>query len=471
MSNPKSLYDDSNLDSILKRALMLKDHSLRDKLTAPQIAEILSYPENAGKGKVGQLVELFHFGIATNSFAQPDFPKVGVELKTTPLKQTGSGLRSKERLVLNIIDYEKENVSSFEASSFWKKNKLLLLMFFLWIKGQLPIDHVFKDIKYWDFALKSKDLEIIQADWEIISKKIAENRAHELSEGDTNYLGACTKGATAESSYRRQRDSGAPPAKQRAYSLKSKYVNMMLDPALLRGMEPIVKGPEELKTNTLEELVTQRFSKFYGKNVDDIVEEVGAHDLNADAKNFYASLTKVILGISPSKEIEEFEKADITVRTVRLQADGLPKESVSFRHFDFLELVKEEWETSDFLAELERRFFFVFYKYTGDQLSLRRAKFWTMPTADIEKAKRVWSKTRDLLLAGRIVSSVTQTGIRRTYFPSSKDNPVGHVRPHGRDRDDMLPLPVADRLTGMPNYTKQSFWLNAAYIKDQIAHS
>lgn len=469
MSNPKSLYDDSSLDSILDRALLLKDRSLREELTAPQIAEILCYPDNAGKGKVGQLVELFHFGIATNSLAQPDFQKVSVELKTTPLKRTASGLRSKERLVLNIIDYEKENISNFEASSFWKKNRLLLLMFFLWIKDQHPIDHVFKDIKYWDFASKYKDLEIIRGDWEIIAKKIAENRAHELSEGDTNYLGACTKGATAESSYRRQRRSGAPPAKQRAYSLKSKYVNMMLDPALLSGMEPIIKVPEELKTKSFEEIVIERFATLYGKNVDYIVNAVGADDLNPDAKNFYANLTNVVLGISPSKQAEEFEKADITVRTVRLKPDGLPKESVSFPHFDFLKIVDERWETSDFLAELERRFFFVFYKYTGNQLFLQRVKFWTMPAEDIENAKRVWSKTRELLLAGRIVSRVTRTGIRHTHFPSSTENPVGHVRPHGRDRDDMLPLPVPDRLTGMPNYTKQSFWLNAAYIKNQIA--
>ena len=33
------------------------------------------------------------------------------------------------------------------------------------------------------------DLEIIKKDWELIKQKIANGKAHELSEGDTFYLG------------------------------------------------------------------------------------------------------------------------------------------------------------------------------------------------------------------------------------------------------------------------------------------
>jgi DNA mismatch repair protein MutH len=65
-----------------------------------------------------------------------------------------------------------------------------------------------------------------QKDWELIKQKIAEGKAHELSEGDTFYLGACTKGANA-SSVRKQPFSEIP-AKQRAYSLKQGYVNHII---------------------------------------------------------------------------------------------------------------------------------------------------------------------------------------------------------------------------------------------------
>ena len=41
-------------------------------------------------------------------------------------------------------------------------------------------------------------MKIIKDDYEKIVRKIQNGRAHELSEGDTMYLGACTKGATAK---------------------------------------------------------------------------------------------------------------------------------------------------------------------------------------------------------------------------------------------------------------------------------
>ena len=45
---------------------------------------------------------------------------------------------------------------------------------------------------------------IIKKDWELINQKIKDGKAHELSEGDTFYLGACTKGSTAAKSLRKQ---------------------------------------------------------------------------------------------------------------------------------------------------------------------------------------------------------------------------------------------------------------------------
>ena len=48
------------------------------------------------------------------------------------------------------------------------------------------------------WKLPEKDLLIIRQDYETIIKKIKRGEAHLLSEGDTMYLGACTKGASAE---------------------------------------------------------------------------------------------------------------------------------------------------------------------------------------------------------------------------------------------------------------------------------
>jgi len=43
-----------------------------------------------------------------------------------------------------------------------------------------------------------------------------------------------------------------------------------------------------------------------------------------------------------------------------------------------------------------------------------------------------------------------------------------HVRPHAQNANDTYPLPVADKLTGLTDYTKHCFWINASYVRDEI---
>ena len=87
-------------------------------------------------------------------------------------------------------------------------------------KGDFKIDEAVL------FSFPEEDLAVIERDWETIMNKIRAGKAHELSEGDTLYLAACTKGETA-ASVRRQPFSEVP-AKQRAYSLKASYMTQIL---------------------------------------------------------------------------------------------------------------------------------------------------------------------------------------------------------------------------------------------------
>ena len=65
-----------------------------------------------------------------NSKSEADFFEIGMELKSSPLKRLKNNeYRSKERLVLSIIDYLKIVEQSFEESDFWKKNANILLIF------------------------------------------------------------------------------------------------------------------------------------------------------------------------------------------------------------------------------------------------------------------------------------------------------------------------------------------------------
>lgn len=457
-------FDSSSVNSIVTYAKKLKNKSLREACGSE--IENNSY---SGKGRFGQILEKFYFGYEPNPNSEPDFLEASLELKSSPLKTLKNGdFRSKERLVLNRINYCEVHKEKFEESSFWEKNRHLLIIFYLHDKEKDLLDYLIKLVDDWEYT--NQDLIIIKKDWELINQKIKEGKAHELSEGDTFYLGACTKGSTAEKSLTKQPNSEIK-AKSRAYCLKQGYVNHIIasiaqEQNTVYGK--IIEQPEIIEeVRSIEEIVYLKFQPFYGKSPKQIEKELGI-ELNQKAKSYFANLTNAILGLELGQKIEEFEKADIQVKTIRLKENNLPKEDVSFPTFEYEKLINTNWEDSDFLNILESKFFFVFYQFEGENLILRKVKFWNMPYSDIIEAKNVWKEMVKTVLNGKIVKEITKKGIRKTYFPKKNQNKVCHVRPHANNRDDTFALPVKDKLTGFTAYTKHSFWLNASYIKEKI---
>lgn len=454
-------YNPKDKKSVIDYAKLLKGKTLR------QICDPLILEHNyTGKGNFGQILEKFYFGYDPNSKSEADFFEIGMELKTSPLKRLRNNeYRSKERLVLNIINYVEVVNQQFEKSDFWKKNANILLIFYLHQAGYDILDYLIKLVDEWNFP--NTDLEIIKKDWELIKQKIADGKAHELSEGDTFYLGACTKGANANST--RKQPFNDIPAKQRAYSLKQGYVNHIIASIANEATGiygKLIPSVAVAKKLTIEEIVVSKFKPYYGKTVEEILTITGVQ-INTTAKSFYANLTKSILGIELDKEIEEFEKAEIKVKTVRLKENNLPKEDISFPNFKYVDIVNEEWDDSNFKDILEHKFLFVFFQFENEQLVLRKVKFWNMPYADILEAEKVWAKTKEIVSKGKIVKEVIGT-TRYTNFPNKSFNSVSHVRPHATNAADTYPLPTKDKLTKAKEYTKHCFWLNNTYVRDEI---
>ncbi len=458
------MFDVKSPYSIIAFAKKLKNKSLREAC-----GNAIESDEYKGKGNFGQLLEKYYFGYEPNSRSEPDFAEAGLELKTSPLKTLKNGtFRSKERLVLNIINYLDVHKESFNESSFWKKNAHLLLIFYLHDKSVNILDFVIKLVEGWQYP--PEDLKVIQHDWQIIQQKIKNGKAHELSEGDTFYLGACTKGATAQKSYRKQPFS-KQKAKQRAYSLKQGYVNHIIA-TISKGEKgiygKIISTPDLLDADaTISDIALRKFQSFLGLEAHQIEQKLGL-SVGKKSKSHLANLTKAILGVELDKKIEEFEKADIQVKTIRIKNNDLPKEHISFPAFNFMQLSKVTWEESSLRQICEQKFFFVFYQIKEKKLFLRKVRFWNMPYLDIQEAKNVWLKTQQLIQEGHIVKSLTPNGIRRTNFPKPKENRVCHVRPHARNKYDTFPLPTIDKLTEVSNYMKHCFWLNASYVRDEI---
>ncbi len=434
-------YNPTDRASILAHAERLVGHSLREALD--ELPPAINFASH--KGGFGNALERYYFGYEPNSRPEPDFAEAGIELKATPLKIIRKKLVAKERLVLGMIDYMAVVSEEWETSSFIKKNTHLLLVFYLHEADKDPRDYIVKIVRMWDFP--AEDLEIIRQDWQTITDKVRAGLAHELSEGDTLYLGACTK--SSDSSVRRSQPNSSEPAKPRAFSLKASYMNTIIDDSLV--LRPVA-ATELAHGVRFEDAIAARFAPYAGVSADDIADRLGLRT-SPRPKGFYALLTKCILGLAEDDRIAEFEKADIQVKTMRLLPNGRPKEDISFPAFNYLELVEQDWESSDLRSTLSKRFFFVIYQLDRDDVPrLVGTRFWTMPVSDVEQyARNCFDET---------ISRINED--RAEYLPRKSENPAVHVRPHGRDSHDVLPTP-SGRLV-----CKKSFWLNGTYIRDQL---
>ncbi len=451
--------------SVLAEAQKILGRSLRDVMTddGVDIAEIeqklLQYGRRR-KGLLGELVEEFVFGLDINNRAEADFMPVGIELKTNPIKSHSTKtFVSKERLVFSMINYDEVITETWETSSFLKKNKMLLLMFYLWLKEQDILDYKFKFIHLLDLlnGLSDEDVYQIQKDWEYIVAKIHRGEAHLLSEGDTYYLGACTK--AANSRVVRDQPMARTPAKPRAFSFKQQYLNFLIQKELLGknvDTESIFKKKRRLLT--IEDVVKEKFAPFLGKT-DSEIKRLVKWDIKKTPKSWKRLLVNRILGVKSNK-IEELEKANITLKTIVLEHTGTLKESMSFPAFDYKDLVTQVWydeeneEMSDLHAQLEtKRFLFVIFQKqkNSDEIILKKVMFWNFPMSDIGEVERVWQQTINCINEDRYED-----------LPKISESDVAHVRPHGRNAQDTTETPQGTQ------EMKRCFWLNAKYIQKAL---
>lgn len=414
-----------------------------------------------GKGAIGTVIEESWFGYSPNSEAEPDFPEAKVELKVTPyIKGHDGKIRAKERLVCNIINYMEEYDKTFKTSSFWHKCETMLLMSYEH-KKDIPKGE-FKIDKAVLFSFPMEDLVIIERDWNIIMKKVRDGKAHLISEGDTMYLAACTKGANA-SSVRKQPFSDTM-AKQRAYSLKASYMTQILNQYIFGTAtnERIITDWKQLQKHSFEDIIVEKLRSYFGKTREQLKKQFGVEDCNA--KNLNEVLLAKMLGIKGKiAYTDEFQKACIVPKTIRVQRNGKIKESMSFPTFDFIKLSKEtEWEESELYNYIApTKFLFVIFQENDDgEYVFERVKFWNIPNDDLDEVQRVWERTVKIIREG-VVLEDSLCG-KKNNLPKKTESRVAHVRPHGRNGDDNLPLPTGGVMT------KQCFWLNNTYIEEQI---
>src|SRR5699024_5247974 len=297
-------------------------------------------------------------------------------------------------------------------------------------------------------------------------------RAHELSEADTNYLGACSKGKN-KSSERKQPFSDKM-AMQRAFSLKSSYMTTLVRQIFNKEELTRFTSPQELKNKTLEQSLLDKFSPYFGKTLSNIAEEQNI-TVNSSSKSFLPEFISSLLGIKGTSlnKIEEFQKANIDLKTIRLEPNGKPREHMSFKNIDFNEIANTEPEDLwiyDYFESTKLLFIIFEYKETKSEnknreLYFNGIKLWNMPKDTIESTILPFLyDLKKTVIEGIQLERIEQKNgfITKNNLPKPKSNGVCHIRPKAKNAQDTTLLPDGRSIT------KQAFWLDKEYIVKEL---
>ena len=472
-------YDSSNPESIELYALKLVGKTFSDVFfeTSNYNKEaIIAYGNLFRKGGLGNLLEEMYFGYKANSDQDVDFKEAGVELKVSPFEYTKKGeLRAGERLVLTMISYDRPVEEDFYKSHAWKKMSNILLIYY-WRNRELK-DNLSYKIEYTKlFSPPNSDLAIIKQDYNFIIDKIKKGLAHQLSEGDTMYLGACTKGATAAKSTVHQYYNAEVLAKKRAFCFKNSYMTFVLNNYIANksnGEESIIKDFNILNEKSFADILREKLNMHLGKTDYELAEQYG---INLKNKGNRALLTYAMLGVEGNKA-DEFVKANIKIKTVKFNKNGINPEHTRIIDFRFKTLAAEMWEESELLDYLETtQILFVVYQETDRGVVLCGSKLWHMGQEDIKIVCEGWMAVKEKLLSGVNLWVSIKSGEREVIkndLPGTKDNPVFHVRPHeaqtyyrfldGSEHGKGT-IRNCDELPDGQWMPKHSYWLNKKYI-------
>lgn len=451
-------YDKYSATSIYEYSKGLLGKSLREFAYE-------GYAPKKGKGGIGQMVENLYFLLETNNNPEADFSSAGMELKCTPLKLAkNNDYLIKERLVCNMINYCDVVKEDFENSHFYLKCQLMLLMFYLYKQGHDNLDLEFIFSVLW--KLPEKDLLIIRQDYETIINKIKRGEAHLLSEGDTMYLGACRKGQKDDSLMAQPySNKGAP---RRAFSLKMAYMRTVLQ-FVVESKEKAVTNfklsnkqlvsEQELAMLSFDEILLKRFMPFIGKNYQTIAAEKEVNISN-NPKNKFAMIANAIAASSKCSNInrsEEFVKAGLTMKTIRVQYNGSIKEAMSFENIDYIEVTEcDNWLDSRLYELFSSRFLFVVFKEQNpgqEDYTLDDVFFWTMPQSDLNWAESYWKHIKENIL---------NQHISEDYWWKAKDRNKFHVRPKAQKSTDLAPTPDGGWAK------KFCYWFNNDYVRNIV---
>ena len=450
---------------LLSHAARLKGLSLEEILLALKDQKLLtSYRDGRGKSGAGLVVEAC-FGIPPNPTPEPDFPVCGVELKTLPLVRSGRGLRVKERTSISQIDYDELNRETWATASVRKKLRSVLFVFVLMTPGR-PLEARIYDSRIWH--PDDEDIIIFEMDWTRTQELVRKGLAHQITESEAWALSASRKGARNDQDLVRQPNSSIR-AMRRAFALKPSFTTWAFSELLGRNpsesvIERLLPEVRNRGISVAEVRLLNPLLRLAGQRLDVIEAEYRVRP--SLSKNFAATIIKRTLGFSRvNSRVRELDELGIEVRVLNVrESDRRPWEAVSFPAISLTELVEQEWEDSELANQLHRVLFVPTYSNRRQvpqrERRLGRSFFWSPSLFELETIRREWTMLRDEVADGRArYHYLPGSHARRNDLTPASRTQTIHMRPHGRDAQDVDTDPKGNPVT------RQCFWLNIGFIQ------
>ena len=464
--------------------LLLKNHYTRFKnLPLEKIYGIvqLEYPDivlRTNKGIVGQLLEATT-GRGPNSNPNPDIQGLNVELKVLPVRKIGDTIKPKERSKIKSINYSQITNESWGSSPIKSKMELILFLVYEQPTGLSYRDwknFVFKNVLLFD--LKSEREDIIMRDWRRIKKTVAENKAHLLSESNSNILGACTSGSGRLVVY-----GAGPPARERSFCLKHSYMKVFY----AEKTKPKSFSKLKLTSNLSAEgfVVNILGKELKGRLLGEVVKDRGLK-FNSSSKSGFRDLISSVLKVPKNKRLYDLAIKNITIKTIPVNDKNKPWESMSFPKFSLMDMLNESWDEDGekegcvFKSLITQAFILLPVIKEKEEVVVNKKRikkfqaweawkigspfFWKMKESDLKKVEKEWLSAQKIVENGVVTKKVRWGNKYRQQnnLLKQSETEIIHIRPHAQNSSD-IDLPFFEKQKIKISW--QSFWLNKSYIQ------
>ena len=400
------------------------------------------------KGLLGQIVETGFYKYPLNNRPEADFNKLGVELKVTAYKKNKNSISAKERISLSKIDYNKIVNEEFEYSKLISKNSKILIIWYEYEKGKDIGD--FKITDYQLYEMK-QDEEVFRNDFNMIKNKVLAGKAHELSEGDTSYLGACTK--SSKSTDRTSQPFSNEPAKPRAFSLKNSYVT-----GILRNHLQNEQQTKQFKT--VDEYVNYQLKPYFNKNQLEILELIKGTPIKKIPKNISKIITNQIIGKDSElpKKDDLFTKTSFIIKNLPITINNKPKERMTFKTLK-LDEFQDSWDES-------------YWKQFFEETTLITI-LWKEPHKQSKNGERILNKAIKISFTDDDLESFKKT-YEKVQEAIQKQDYTILPTPHSFENQHLEIVPKASKGTNIyktfleKNNTKISFGFNKNFLDEKL---